>query len=160
MTLVRDLSGVYGTFEPGAVTVHRRKKLPHWDAAHGTQFVTFCVGARRQLTHADADIVAEVLRHDDERDYLLLVWCVMPDHVHVIFRPTASIATIIKTWKSVTARAIAGGRLWQKDYFDRLIRNARELAQTIEYVLNNPDASQLGGWDHKEMYPDRIRDCV
>ncbi|HEY2325298.1 MAG TPA: transposase, partial [Thermoanaerobaculia bacterium] len=158
--LVRDRAGVLGTYDSGEVKVHRRKKLPHWDAAHGVQFITFCVGDGRQLSHEDARVVEDVIKHDDGRRYALLVWCVMPDHAHVIVRPKVPVADIVKTWKSVSARPIAGGTLWQEDYFDRLIRNSRELADTIDYVMNNPEAAQLEGWDHKGMYPDRIGECV
>ena len=158
--LVRDRSGVLGTYDSGAVTVHRRKRLPHWDAAHGVQFITFRTDGGRQLSHHAAEVVESVIQYDDNRRYALLVWCVMPDHVHVIVRPTAPIADIVKAWKSVSARRIVKGTLWQADYFDRLIRNSRELADTIDYVMNNPEAAQLDQWNHKGMYPDRIGECI
>jgi len=122
--------------------------------------VTFCSAGGRTLSHDDANVIAGVLLHDDEKAYYLLSWCVMPDHVHVILQPKAPIGTIVKAWKSVSARRVAGGSLWQRDYFDRLIRDPRQLHDTIEYVMNNPEAAALEGWDHKAIYPDRLTDIL
>src|SRR5438105_1405106 len=110
-------------FDSGRVDVHRRKRIPHWDAEHGTQFVTFETIA----LHFDvmtAAIVAETLVHSDGSAYELLAWCVMPNHVHVVLRTTKTIATLIKTWKSVSARKITRqlnvtGAVWRPDYWDR-----------------------------------------
>lgn len=146
----------FSTFNPGTVKVHRRTKLPHWDAAHGIQFVTFRTAARRRLSDSDAQCMAEVINHDDGTSYRLLAWCVMPDHVHAILHADSIVGMIVKTWKSVSARRIAGGPLWQRDYFDRLIRDERELRETVEYVMNNPDAAALDHWDHKMMYTERL----
>ncbi len=30
------------------------------------------------------------------------------------------------------------GKLWQRNYFERVIRNERELQEVREYVVNNP----------------------
>lgn len=30
------------------------------------------------------------------------------------------------------------GSFWQREYFDRLIRDQNDLAQKVKYVLNNP----------------------
>jgi REP element-mobilizing transposase RayT len=118
-------------FEPGHVKVHRRKRLPHWDAAHGIQFVTF------NTKDIDFDVptaafVVETLLHDDGRRYELLAWCVMANHVHVVLRTRETIASLVQTWKSVSTRRInahlaRSGGIWQPDYFDRLIRDSEEL---------------------------------
>jgi putative transposase len=147
-------------FEPGHVKVHRRKRLPHWDAAHGIQFVTFDTNGI-QLDAPTAALVVDTLIHDDGRRYELLVWCVMPDHVHVILRTTETIASLVKTWKSVSTRKInrhleRSGALWQPDYFDRLIRDSKELEKKIEYVLANPIKDELFEWPHVRSYPERI----
>jgi REP element-mobilizing transposase RayT len=147
-------------FEPGKVEVHRRKKLPHWDARHGTQFVTFETSG----LHFDAEtalLIVETLLHDDEHDYALLAWCVMPNHVHVVLRTEKTIASLVKTWKSVSARKINArlgtkGPVWRADYWDRLIRDSDELEKTIEYVLVNSITAKLNEWPHFRSYPERI----
>src|SRR5260370_40431688 len=52
-----------------------------------------------------AGIAAEALRHFHGRRYRLLAWCVMPNHVHVLFSPLGehSLDGILHSWKSYSA---------------------------------------------------------
>jgi REP element-mobilizing transposase RayT len=140
----------------GKVAVHQRKTLPHWDADHGAQFLTLRLAPERMLMREGATIVAETMMHDDESWYELLAWCVMPDHLHVLLEPYEALARIVKTWKSVTARRLGGGVWWQADYYDRLIRDPRELENAVEYIMNNPEAAELADWDFRGIYPERL----
>jgi len=151
---------VIATFEPGHVTIHKRKKLPHWEAQHGTQFITFRSASVIFDEQLGTHVVATLL-HDDDKTYELLAYCLMPDHVHVVLRPRISIATIVQTWKSVSARHInaalkRNGRVWQEQYFDRLIRDERELRETVEYVLTNPQKRGLMDWPHVRVFAERL----
>jgi REP element-mobilizing transposase RayT len=83
--------------------------------------------------------------HFDGERYRLLAWCVRPNHVHTIVEILQghSLSDVVRSWKSFTAHkanAFLGrtGRFWQSDYFDRFMRNETHLAQTIEYVEQNP----------------------
>ena len=93
----------------------------------------------------------EWLKTAEIRDNIELdKWVVMPDHFHgilVVFngRGTAgSVPTIIRSFKSaVTNRVnkmyqIPGGKLWQRNYWEHIIRNRDELIQIREYILQNP----------------------
>ena len=55
-----------------------------------------------------AKVVADALRHFDGERYELASFVVMPNHVHVLFRPLGSheIPKIVKSWKWFTARQI------------------------------------------------------
>ena len=76
--------------------------------------------------------------------YNLLAWCIMPNHVHVLFKVgSASMSEIIGAWKKHTGRLanqILGksGPFWAKDYFDTYIRNAEHELKTIHYIERNP----------------------
>lgn len=52
-----------------------------------------------------ASIVAKALRYFDGDRYHLHAWTIMPNHVHILFRPleTYCLSSIIHTWKSYTA---------------------------------------------------------
>ena len=100
-----------------------------------------------------ADLAAKALRHFDSQRYRLLAWCVMPNHVHVVFRifPGQSPDKILHSWKSFTAKKAneilrRTGEFWQREYYDHLIRNAEELARTIRYVAENPAKAGLKDW--------------
>jgi putative DNA methylase len=38
------------------------------------------------------------------------------------------------------------GSFWQREYFDRLIRDENELERAVEYVVNNPAHAGLKDW--------------
>jgi hypothetical protein len=52
-----------------------------------------------------ADVVAENLRHFSGTRYELFAWSVMPNHVHVVFKPNQdeTLGPILHSWKSYTA---------------------------------------------------------
>ena len=100
-----------------------------------------------------ADLVADALRFWHGKRYRLLAWCVMPNHVHVIFclLPGQELADVVGGWKSYTAKRanrILGriGSLWQREYYDRLIRKEGELDRAVDYVLRNPEKAGSRDW--------------
>jgi putative transposase len=65
-----------------------------------------------------------------------------------------SIGRIVQTFKSITTNTIIKGvrelgwipfekRFWERDYFERIIRNDTELEQKRNYILENPVRSQV-----------------
>jgi hypothetical protein len=38
------------------------------------------------------------------------------------------------------------GAFWQREYYDRLIRDGNELGRAVRYVVNNPERAGLTGW--------------
>ena len=99
-----------------------------------------------------ANVVVEVLHQLDGERYDLLAYCVMPNHVHVVFtplprqagaeeyHPLAEIMQIIKGRTARQANQILGrqGRFWQGESYDHVIRDEEELERVIRYVLYNP----------------------
>ena len=75
---------------------------------------------------------------------------IMPNHVHALFslRPGGELPRMVGAWKGVSARAINAleqetGTFWQKDYFDRLIRDAEHFWRCAAYVRWNPRRARL-----------------
>ncbi|MCC6490739.1 MAG: transposase [Candidatus Hydrogenedentes bacterium] len=90
-------------------------------------------------------IVEEALCGLDGLRYCLDEFVVMPNHVHVLVAPTGdhTLSSILKSWKSFTARAINSqrgtcGALWQKESFDHMVRSPASLERFREYIRNNP----------------------
>lgn len=78
-------------------------------------------------------------------------WCIMPNHVHWVFRTKEKdknnkpvyLSKIMESVKKQTAKLInkqigRQGHLWQKESFDTTIRDNNHLYRAIEYTLNNP----------------------
>jgi len=55
-----------------------------------------------------------------------------------------SIPTIIRSFKSATSKRaretglVSGGSIWQKGYFEHVVRNTREYVEITNYILLNP----------------------
>jgi REP element-mobilizing transposase RayT len=92
-----------------------------------------------------AAIVQNALLHYDGQRYVLHAWCVMPNHVHTLFTPQAGseLSQLVHSWKSYTSSECnrvlnRKGEFWQREAFDRYIRNERHYANTARYIENNP----------------------
>ncbi len=99
---------------------------------------------------ANAGIVAGAFHHYDQRNYLLHAWVIMPNHVHVLVSPgeSNSLNRIVAGWKRFTgtrinARTGACGAFWQKDYFDRMIRDWDHFINVARYIRRNPIKAKL-----------------
>src|SRR5206468_3171753 len=69
----------------------------------------------------------------------------MPDHVHLICTPYNPyvLATILRRVKGNSARQInlkrgESGAVWQREYFDRILRSDEDVREKAEYICNNP----------------------
>ena len=100
-----------------------------------------------------AEAVADALRHFDGERYRLFTWCIMPNHVHVVFQALKEWkpSQILHSWKSFTAKEankILGrtGAFWQIEYYDHLIREKDDFFRTVEYVWSNPEQSGHKSW--------------
>jgi putative transposase len=94
---------------------------------------------------ANADIMQAALRYFDGDRYDLQAWCIMPNHVHVVFvtNPDMLLGNIVKSWKRSVAWSInkargQTGSVFAFDYFDRYMRNLRQAETAIHYVEVNP----------------------
>ena len=65
-------------------------------------------------------------------------WIIMPNHVHLLFRPLAPLEKLIQSWKGVSARKIGFGSIWQVNYRDTMIRDVRHFSNAVRYIRRNP----------------------
>ena len=122
-----------------------RRRLPHWRIDGSTYFATWCLerGAR-ELDGAERDTILAAVLHFNGLRYLLHACVVMNDHVHVLVEPSEpfQLEELIHSWKSFTANQLQksgrSGRIWQPEYWDRLLRGDREFDETLTYLANNP----------------------
>jgi REP element-mobilizing transposase RayT len=106
------------------------------------------VGCGSAILTEHGAIVVDALKHFDGNRYELDAWCVMPNHVHVlIYVPgQAELDRILHSWKSFTAHRIGLGVIWQREYFDRIVRGVEELERTRDYIHANPLRAGLKDW--------------
>ena len=102
------------------------------------------------------------------------IFVVMPNHLHGILliatdeaepsisadsqepvggNASGSLGQIIGHFKSIVTKRIRGSaqsiglQVWQRNYFERIVRSERELQHTREYILANP-----ARWANDELF--------
>ncbi|MGA0368868.1 MAG: transposase, partial [Kiritimatiellia bacterium] len=97
-----------------------------------------------------AKIVADSLHFLNGKRYDLDAFVIMPNHVHVLFRPLSgnTLANILKSLKGFTAFKInqelqKEGSVWMEDYWDRMIRSEVHYLQVRNYIRDNPEMAGL-----------------
>ena len=71
----------------------------------------------------------------------------MPDHIHLIIRiengtmwassPTKRVSPIVRSLKILTSKEI-GKSIFQRSFYDHIIRNQADYNEVWEYIDNNP----------------------
>ena len=116
-------------------------------------FITACTFRRKPILirSAVADILIDEwncarVRHG----WAIGSYVIMPDHVHFFCAPERDAKTLsdfIREWKSWTSRRIralrprpatAATTLWQREYFDHVLRSDESYAEKWDYVRENP----------------------
>lgn len=70
---------------------------------------------------------------------------------------SGSIGAMIQTFKSISTRRLnqlrgtTGKTVWQRNYYDRIIRDETSLQQIRQYIDNNPLS-----WQQDQLHPDRL----
>ena len=120
------------TYFPNADADRREQAETYLDAGHGAGYLR---------DPAVACMVERALLHHDGERYRLLAWSIMPNHVHVLLGPLPghTLAKVLHSWKSYTAHAAnqmlgRSGAFWQREYWDRYIRDDNHLNQAIRYM--------------------------
>ena len=133
--------------QPGR-DMSRPRRLDDFDYLGRHRYsVTFCVLHRRSV-FTDADVVECVLSHFLEQATMfacaILVYCFMPDHVHMLVEGTSedadlrSFATRAKQKSGFDFAARNQRRLWQKGYYERIVRDDEPTTELIRYIIANP----------------------
>lgn len=151
---------------------HRRSiRLKGYDYSKlGAYFITIC-------THNKACLFGSIANHqmqfNDLGKSMKMIWQqlpvrfsnltldisqIMPNHIHGIVlldtldKPNHGLPDIIRVFKSLGTRyfrSTSPEPLWQKNYWERIIRDEQELHRTRTYILNNP-----AHWDEDKYHPD------
>ena len=131
----------------------------------GVYFVTICTSGRRELFWdavgassarpikpklSTAGKIVEAAINSVPASYPAVMidnYAIMPDHVHILLRidcgesgrpmvaPTVS--TVVQQLKGKIARSLGAG-VWQKSFYDHVVRSESDYKETWEYIESNP----------------------
>jgi len=160
----------------------RSPRLKGYDySQHGAYFVTICTQGRLCLfgevveeamqQSAVGQMAALKWSSIPERfpRVELDEYVVMPNHLHTILilpddGASYSLTDVVQWFKSITTHAYMQGacqlgwesfpgKLWQRSFYDRIIRNERMLNAVREYIVCNPLRWALDSDNPKNMKP-------
>ena len=125
----------------------RSLRLQHFDYSQPcTVHLIWGTFQRRALLHGflAADVVETVDDQARKMSVLLIAYCVMPDHVHILVSSEgqANPLSIVGRIKGKTThqywRRGGLGRLWQRGFYDHVLRSSEATEDLARYILGNP----------------------
>jgi len=75
--------------------------------------------------------------------FLVVIYCFMPNHLHLLLEGDehSDLKEFVRIYKQITAfdyKKTKGTKLWQRSYFDRVLRKEEDTITLIKYILENP----------------------
>ncbi|HKL22367.1 MAG TPA: transposase [Tichowtungia sp.] len=126
-----------------------------WDN-HPRYFITTCTRKRQQVLASSQ--IHEILRAHWVKSFDLYGWAIgsyviMPDHVHFFCTDaggTTSLSKMIGAWKQWSSKELCStlniqAPVWQKEFFDHLLRSNESYSEKWNYVRCNPVRAGLVG---------------
>ena len=133
-----------------------RRKPNRWQGfdygTPATYFLTLCVEGRRcVLCEKDPDIKTslgkkiDALIHETVAGYdgiRLLKYVVMPNHIHLLLsiedlNSAPAITMFVRYFKRLCTKCL-GYSLWQRTFYDHVVRNEEEQEMIWNYIDGNP----------------------
>ncbi len=126
--------------------IYHSNRLPHWRLTGSTYFVTWRLNIEQgDLEPKERDLVAESIKFFDGKRYFLGAYVIMNDHVHIVLTPNGEwkLEQLIYSLKRFTSTQMVKkfGRkapVWQREYYDHIIRNEKDWYEKVGYILTNP----------------------
>jgi putative transposase len=127
---------------------HKKIRLgPSNYAGQQFYFITMCCFDRRKIFQDPQRCLwlLDVFRRESAaRDFAIPAYCVMPDHFHFLaggLRSSSDLLHFMKSFKLKTSRAYqrqTSRVLWQKKFFDHILRPDESPESVAWYIWLNP----------------------
>jgi len=127
-----------------------RRKLPHYQKAGRSLFITFRKNTRDPFSPEARDAILKHCLFDNGKRYELHAAVIMPEHVHLLLTPLRDeqgwpygLPSILKALKGASARTVnkltgSHGPVWQEESFDHVPRKQEKWEQIVDYISQNP----------------------
>jgi len=145
-------------------TNRKQNRLNGYDySQNGKYFITICAKDRREVFSiinvgaASCRPINTKIGDIVENEIIVLshlyvgtiveYYVIMPNHIHIILSinryndgrqdAAPTVSNMVNQWKRAISIKI-GYSIWQKSFYDHVIRNEKEYLEIIEYIANNP----------------------
>jgi putative transposase len=105
---------------------------------------------------AVAQLNADAIRFYDGKRYKLLAFCIMSNHIHLLFTllpgapPLWKVMQDLKKYTAVHSNRLIGNegnKFWEEESYDHVVRD-KEFNRILAYILNNPvKAGLVTNWN-------------
>lgn len=120
----------------------------------GYYFITICTKDMKELFGSIIDnkmqlnekgnIIKNIIEsyNENSKNVKNEYYQIMPNHIHIIIHfiedNNVSISTVVSNLKAKCTKELKMKNMWQRNYYERIIRNEKEYKNVIEYINNNP----------------------
>ena len=121
--------------------------------ANRIYFMTICAYAHQSpfvRPNLNQQTLAILRDEQTRQNCRIFTYCLMPDHLHFLVSPNVdgiSALTFTDQYKGKATNASWKlgwqGKLWQRRYYDHIVRQEEDLLAIAEYILNNPVRKEL-----------------
>ena len=153
----------------------KQNRLPNYDySTANAYFITICTDKRRNLFWKEVGAIIDRPENVPLTNLGAIVWqgiadiqkhypmisldhfVIMPNHIHLLLQihtdpngrsliaPT--ISTVVRQMKGTVSKQ-AGFPVWQKGFYDHVIRNEKDYQDIWNYIQGNP-----GKWAEDKLY--------
>ena len=122
-------------------------RLRNFDYVGSYAYFVTCVTEQRKPYFKDEAIVGKLLHVLEETSgqfgFGAYAYCFMPDHLHLLLtgEESSSLVKFMALFKQRTGfafRKAHGLRLWQKSYYNHILRQEEALNDVAMYIFENP----------------------
>ena len=132
----------------------KRLRIIEYDySKEGMYFITICIKNRLELLGEikninymeltqEGIIVKESIKQIEKRYINVEIdeYVIMPNHIHMILavknKTKVTISRMIKQYKAYVSKKV-GYAIWQKTFYEHIIRNEKEYIKIKDYIKNN-----------------------
>jgi len=137
--------------------------LKRYNVPGNTYFVTAVTHKRASLLIQNYDLLLESMRRAHKKGrFRLDAWVVLPDHIHLLLEPDEEdLSSLMRRIKLSFAhmllnrRGQTSGTVWQRRFWDHLIRNDSDLNRHFDYIHYNPVkhgfVDRTASWPHSSF---------
>ena len=133
--------------------IRKNIRLKEYDySSKGMYFITICTKDKKCIFGKLVDNIMEfnnygnklneILLNYGSEKYKVVYYQIMPNHIHFIVNikedKIIDLSKIVSQIKSKSTNLLKYKNLWQKNYYERVVRDEKEYNNIIKYIKENP----------------------